>query len=431
MVRDGHAAGRALVLGESRFLQFQQLIVDGVRSSFANLEVPDAEDGRQLSAADGGTANDSFFAVEGFADVAAKVLAEQAGDLGDAPAAADHFDGQQTVGCDGSGVLEERLEASGGSTQGLLDGPFDAGEERFGQFFELLAGDGHGKVDIFFDVFQEDGGIGAGGQGLLGGFASRQQAGSSALVFEHVELVLLLDLGSGMLEQGQVKVATTQGTVIARSENAQAGVAEGDDGNGERRGAKVDKSHQLGLGLGVGPLLVDAIAEGGGGRLAHDAEAANASDFGGGQHFLSLSLGEETGHGHHGEARLLLGLQLHHVGHFAQQHGHQLRGGEGAVLASVSHFDADAVFALLLEVAGQGLAFSLKLRVVPCLPNQPLQIPHAVSQVTGSLHRSCFSDASFVVSERNNRRCLPVRRFVGQHVDASFLGNCCQQTLCA
>lgn len=302
--------------------------LDGVVGDILDGEVTDLEGRRQHGALEGGTTSNSLVLVKGGGELLVEESLDALLEGGDTGGATNHLDGINIFNGQAS-IL-----------QGLVEGSLNAGDEVLGQLLEIGTLHHGSNIAILHDGLDVEGSLGVGGENLLELLATGHQTDHGLAVGLDVNLVLLLELGSEVINQHAVKVATTEMTVKSAGLDGQLTLDEGDNGDGVGGVANVDEADVAGLVLGeIG--LGDTVTESSGGGVVDETEDVQAGDFGGIEDGAALDIGEPGGNGDNAVRDGGLGLGGSDLSHLGEVHGEDLDGGEGDLLSLVVDLDGE------------------------------------------------------------------------------------------
>ena len=219
--------------------------------------------------------------------------------------AADQHDVVDLVDVDAA-VLEHRLERRLGAV-----------EQVGGQLLELRAGQPLLEVEraglAVGDVGQVDRGLARGGQLDLRLLRGLLEALHGDLVLRQVDAVVVLELLDHPLDDALVPVVATEVVVTAGRLHLDHALADLEQGHVERAATEVEDQDRLVV------ALVEAVGQGGRGRLVDDAAHGQARDLAGLLGGLALRVGEVRRHGDHrvgdGLAEVGLGVALELLEH--------------------------------------------------------------------------------------------------------------------
>merc|ERR1719198_106739 len=179
---------------------------------------------------------------------------------------------------------------------------------------------------------------------------ARSQAVRGALVArgEHVLLELALELGAEVVHEAVVEVLAAQVGVAGGGLDLEDALLDGEQGHVERAAAEVEDDHVALAGRVV--LLVEAVGDGGGGRLVDDAHHVEPGDGPGVLGGLALGVVEVRRDGDDGVLDLAAQELLGGLLHLDQDHRGDLLRGELLRLGLVVDLDHR-----LLRRAGLGV----------------------------------------------------------------------------
>mmetsp|Transcript_21737 Transcript_21737/g.52312 ORF Transcript_21737/g.52312 Transcript_21737/m.52312 type:complete len:249 (-) Transcript_21737:104-850(-) len=204
--------------------------------------------------------------------------------------------------------------------------------------------------------------------------------------------------------------------VARRRHHLEHTVVDGQEGHVERPASEVEDEDILLAGL----LLVEAVGDGRGRGLVDDAEHVEARDGPGVLGRLALRVVEVGGHGDHGVLDLLAKVRLRDLLHLGEDHGGDLLGGVGLLLALEEHLDVrlaggvdELVREQLLVVHNRGVR---KLAA-----DQALHVEDGVLWVHDALVLGGVADEALIVGEGNPRRGDAVTLVVSDDLDLAVL----------
>ena len=222
-----------------------------------------------------------------------------------------------------------------GVLEALLDGVHALAEEVHVELLELGAGDGGEEVDALVEGVDLNRGLGAGGQGPLGALAGSAEATHGAGVAGDVPVVHPLELGHEVGDEAVVEVLAALMGVTGGGLHLEDALLDGQERHIAGAAAEVEDEHVALAGAAV--LLVEAVGDGGSGRLVDDAEhveAGNGTSVLGG---LALGVVEGRGDGDDGslDGLVVTEVGLGNVPHLHEHHGGDLLGGKALLLTLV------------------------------------------------------------------------------------------------
>merc|ERR1719394_1026809 len=254
------------------------------------------------------------------------------------------------------------------------------------------------EIDPIINPINLNPSLGSGGQGSLGSLASGSQPPQSSLVAGQVPLVLPLELGDEVVDQPVVKVLPAEVCVTRRGLHLEDAVVDVEDGDVKGAATEVeDVDVHPGL-----TLLVQAVGDGGSGRLVDDSEDVEASDGAG-----ILGLGVEE--------------CLDSLLHLGQHHRADLLGEEGLLLRPVLHLQLAPTVIILDHLERPMLHVRLNGPLPKLPPNQPFCVKDCVRRVEGHLILRRVSNKSLGVCECNVAGGGSVAHVVGDDLHLAML----------
>ncbi|CEO96728.1 hypothetical protein PBRA_005332 [Plasmodiophora brassicae] len=361
-----------------------------------------AEDG----GLDGGAVGDGLIRVDRLARLlAAEELLDQLLDLGDTRRAADQDDFVDVA----LGEL--------GVAQDLLDRDQRVPEVVATQGLETRARDRRVEVDAVEQRVDLDGRLRRRRQRSLGTLALRSQATQGAVVARDVLLVLALELLGEVLDEAVVEVLATEVGVTGGGLDLEDAVLDCQDGDIERTTTQV-KDQDVHLRFGV---LVEAVGDGGGGRLVDDTEDVQAGNHTSVLRRLTLRVVEVGGDGDDGVVDGFAEVRLGRLPHLDEDHGRDLLRVERARVALVLDLKGRAVALLLDDRERPQLHVGLNDRVGELAADQALGIVDRVLRVSGSLVLGGLTNETLGLGEGDVRRRRAVALVVGNDLHGVVL----------
>lgn len=253
---------------------------DGERLRVGSGEISDFEDGGEHSASEGRSSGDGLLLVASEREGSSKEGLDSLLERGNSSGSTDQFDGFNLILLD-SGLGESSLEGGKGSL-----------EERGDESFEFLSLEGGGSIDVLHDGFDGEGSDNVGREDLLELLDGGRKTEESLLVAQDVDLVLLLELGREMLDEGVVEIPTSKVSVVGGRFNNELSLVEGNDRDGVVGVSNIDEGDVLARLLDGGKVgLGDSVSQSGRGGVVDETEGVESSDFGGVDDGSSLDLG--------------------------------------------------------------------------------------------------------------------------------------------
>lgn len=262
----------------------QSLDTEGQRGDIEQQDVGDVT--RQDTSLNGSTDSDGLVRVDTLGRVSAEQGLDGLNDSGHSAHTTDQDDVVDVVGLDtgvGKGLLTR------------LDGTVD---ERLDEGLEL--GPGHGQVDVLGsvggggDIRQGNVGLGGRRQLDLGSLSGLSDTLDSHSVLGQLDALGLLELGQQVIDDGNVKVFTTQVSVTVGGFDLENTLLHFQDGDIESSTSQIVNSDDGRV------VLVQPVGQGGGGGLVDDSQDVQTSDGSGVLGGLTLGVVEVGGNGDNG-----------------------------------------------------------------------------------------------------------------------------------
>lgn len=296
--------------------------LDGVVDDIMDSEISDTESRRQDSASESTAASDGLVLVKSEGQVLAEILGEDILDGGDTSTATDHLNVVNVLELKTS-LDESIVDRLGGAVQVRLD-----------HLLELLPLDHGADINVLHDGLDVDGGDGISGEDLLQLLGSGISTHQSLGVGLDVDLELILELSSEMVDKGTVEVAATEVSIVGSSLDVQLSLAELDDGASVISITNVDEANTARLLLSSGQVkLGDTVTESDGSSIVHESQGLETGNLGSIEERATLGIGEPGRNAENdvadGSADLSLGGGLD----LAEEHGGKLGSSELLLVA--------------------------------------------------------------------------------------------------
>jgi hypothetical protein len=225
--------------------------------------------------------------------------------------------------------------------------------------------------------------------------------------------VLALELRCEVVDETVVEVLTTQVSVTSGGLDLEDTLLNGKERNIESTTTKIEDEN-VALAL---DLLVKTVGNGSGSRLVDDAEDVQASNETGVLGSLTLGVVEVGGNGDDSVVDGGAEVGLSSLPHLDEDHGGDLLGCEGLLLALELDLD-DGLASLVDDLEGEVLHVGLDLGVLELAADQALGVEDCVDGVHGDLVLGRVTDQTLGVGEGNERGCCAVTLVVGNDFDA-------------
>ena len=200
-----------------------------------------------------------------------------------------------------------------------------------------------------------------------------------------------------MVDGTVVEVLTTKVGVACGGLDLKDALLDGEERDVKGAAAQVEDEH---VALSRG-LLVQAIGDGGGGRLVDDAEHVEASDRAGVLGRRALRVVEVGRDSDNSVGHVLAQVSLSRLLHLDEHHRGDLLREKILLLALVVHLDARAVAFLGDDLEGEVLHVRLCGRVGELAANEALGVEDRVHRVHGGLVLRGITDHTLGVGERD------------------------------
>jgi hypothetical protein len=192
-----------------------------------------------------------------------------------------------------------------------------------------------------------DGSLGDAGKGALRALASATESSQGAGIAFNVQVVLALELGLEVLQQGIVKVLATQVGVTSRGLDGKDATGDGQERDIESSSSEIENEDvALRLGLSVGGI--ETVGDGGSRRLVDDAEDVQTGNDACVLGRQALRVVEVSRDCDDGLFDRLAELGLCGLSKLGEDHGRNF--GRGENLGLVEVFDLDARGAILVTI---------------------------------------------------------------------------------
>lgn len=224
-------------------------------------------------------------------------------------------------------------------------------------------------------------------------------------------LVLALELIDEVVDQTVVEILTTQVSVTGSRLDLEDTLLNGQERNIEGTTTEIE-DEDVALTL---DLLIETVGNGSGGRLVDDSENVEASNETGILGSLTLRVVEVGRDGDDSVVDGLTEVRLGGLTHLGEDHGGDLLGGEGLLLALELNLD-DRLATLVDDLEGEVLHIGLDLRVGELATDQTLGIEDSVRGVHGNLVLGGITDQTLGVGETDERGSGSVTLVVGDNV---------------
>ena len=346
--RDGSVAGNQLGHDSTSSLDTQSQRVDVHQHNLLSSLLT-----RQNSRLNGRPERDSFVGVDALGGLlTTEVLLDEGLDLGDTGGATDE-DNVVDLGLLDVGILENLLDG----LDGLL-------EEIHVELLELGAGQGLGEVVALEESLDLNAGAHLGRQGTLGLFGFALELAHGLGVLGDVDRVLLV-VGLGeVVDDALVEILTTKMGVTGSGQDLKDTLVDG-----QERDIKGTTTEIVDNDLALTVSLVKTVGDGGGGGLVDDTEDVETGNDTGILGGLTLVVVEVGGDGDDGVGDLLAQVGLGDLLHLAEDHGGDLLGSEGLLLAGNLNLD-NGLAILGDDLVGEVLDIGLDVLVVELATNQ-------------------------------------------------------------
>ncbi|KAI3485069.1 hypothetical protein L1887_51742 [Cichorium endivia] len=360
---------------------------------------------RENGGLDGGTVCDGLVGVDRLVELAAvEEVGEELLDLGDTGGTTDEDD------------LVDGSLVDLGVAEDLLDGLDRVREEVTAELLETGTGDGGVEVDTLEERVDLDGGLGSRRESALSALTGGAETTEGTGVGGQVLLVLALELLDEVVDETVVKVLTTKVGVTSGGLDLEDTLLDGEERDIEGTSTKIEDEDVL-LTLG---LLVETVSDGGGSGLVDDAHHVEARDDTGILGGLTLRVVEVGGDGDDGILDGATEVGLGSLAHLEENHGRNLLGGEGLLLALV--LDADLGLTTDAgDLEGPVLHVGLDLGVVELAADETLGVEDGVVGVHGDLVLGSIADETLRVGEGDIGGGGAVTLIVGNDLDAVVL----------
>jgi hypothetical protein len=189
-------------------------------------------------------------------------------------------------------------------------------------------------ITVIHDGFNVDGSLGVGRENLLATLSSDTKTQQTLLVGKDINLELLLELGSELIDNDGIKVTTTKVLVVGVTADSQLSLEERDDGDRVRGVTDIDESDVLGLVLRQ-IELGDTVTKGSGSQVVDKTQAVQANHLGGIKNSATLNFGEPTGDGDDTVGNGALDFSGSDILDLVKIHGEELDVGEKGLLTEV------------------------------------------------------------------------------------------------
>lgn len=224
-------------------------------------------------------------------------------------------------------------------------------------------------------------------------------------------LMLALELVDEVVDQAVVEILTTQVSVTGSRLDLEDTLLNGQERDIEGTTTEIE-DEDVALTL---DLLVKTVGDGSGSRLVDDSENVEASNETGILGSLTLRVVEVGRNGDDSVVDGLTEVRLGGLSHLGEDHGGDLLGGEGLLLALELNLD-DRLATLVDDLEGEVLHVGLDLRVGELAADQTLGIEDSVLGVHGDLVLGGITDQTLGVGETDERGSGSVTLVVGDNV---------------
>ena len=306
--------------------------LDGVRVDVVDGKLSNSEDGREGSTGKRGTSTDGLVGVEGGGeDLASSVELQET-----------LLDGRDTGGSTDQLDSVDLVQRQPGVGDSLFDGRGDTVQQVRGELLERLSVQTRRRVDIVHDALDVEDTLQVGRQDLLEPLTRCRETEDGLGVGHDVDLVLLLELFSEMLDQRIVEISSSKVLVVRGTLDGELTFAESDDRGRVVGVTNVDKDDVLGVLDTLGEIgLGDSVSESDGGGIVDQPERVETGNVGGVEDGSSLNVGVPTGNGDDdvGDGSLELGRSS--VPQLSEVRSNQLSGVENSGITEVLDLDTD------------------------------------------------------------------------------------------
>lgn len=224
-------------------------------------------------------------------------------------------------------------------------------------------------------------------------------------------LVLALKFVNKVVDKAVVEIFTTQVSVTGSGLDLEDTLLNGQERDIEGTTTEIE-DEDVALTL---DLLVKAVGDGSSGGLVDDTQDVETGNETGVLGSLTLAVVEVGGDSDDGVVDGGSEVGLGGLTHLGQDHGGDLLGGEGLLLALELDLD-DGLGALVDDLEGEVLHVSLDLGVGKLASDQSLGVEDGVLGVHGDLVLGRITDQTLGVGEGNERRGRSVTLVVGDDI---------------
>ncbi|SPQ20609.1 c73ff6cb-8731-470e-9cf7-86bd75ccbeed [Thermothielavioides terrestris] len=352
---------------------------------------------RQDGGLDGGTIGNGLIRVDRLVGLlAVEVVRNELLDTGDTGRATDKHD-LVDLGLVDLGIRQDAVDRLQGRAEEIL-----------AELLEASTGDGGVEVDALKERVDLNRGLSRRRQGALGTLAGSAKAAQSTGIGRQVCEMLPLELVDEVVHKAVVEVLTAQVGVTSSRLDLEDALLNGQERHIEGTATEIEDQD---VALAIN-LLVETVGNGSRGGLVDDTEhvqAGNETSILGG---LALRIVEVGGNSDDSVGDGATEVGLSGLAHLGQDHGRDLLGREGLLLAL--ELDLNDGLAIALDnLEGEVLHVGLDLGIGKLAADQALGIENGVVGVHGDLVLRGIADKALGVGKGDERRGRAVTLVVG------------------